>query len=300
MSERDTVTAGLPGLTEPATLGEQPQTAGAMLRQLRLSAGVDAALVASAMKVPVQKLEALENDRYEQLPDVTFARGLASAICRAFGVDPAPVLERMPVAAPGLRPRENNVNQPFKRASDRPAPLMGGSFSKPLVIAVGVLLVGAAALWLLPTLPIQLGAPTPASESPAGAPGTVRESVNPPVALEPVAGPAEMPLGAASAEQGAAPTVPAASGPRAAATPAAADEVLRFEANGETWITVRDATGKALVNRAMSAGETLNVGGALPLAVTVGRKEAVAVSVRGQPFDHKALGPSSVARFQVK
>ena len=62
----------------------------------------------------------------------------------------------------------------------------------------------------------------------------------------------------------------------------------------------RDATGKPLINRALAAGETLSLGGELPLSVTIGRKEAVAVTVRGKPFDHRSLGPSNVARFTVK
>ena len=164
-------------LTAPASLHETPVTdagprsAGQMLRALRESAGVDPALLASAMKVSPQKLEALENDRLDQLPDVTFARALASAICRAFGTDPAPVLERMPVSAPGWRQPAPPINEPFRRSSDRPVAVLTGSLSRPLVIGVVALLLGAVALWLLPTLPIQLGAPAPASEE--SAPGAV-------------------------------------------------------------------------------------------------------------------------------
>ncbi|MFT4194269.1 helix-turn-helix domain-containing protein, partial [Ottowia sp.] len=197
MSERD---SGLAGLSEAAAASPGRPTAGAMLREMRESAGVDAVLVASAMKVSLQKLEALESDRLEELPDITFARGLASAICRAFGADPAPVLERMPVSAPGLRASDHAINQPFRRAGDRPAPMGTGSFSKPALVAIAVLLLGAAALWLLPTLPIQLGAPPEAARPADG--GMVRESVEPTLAVEPA--PAELPAGAASVEQGAA------------------------------------------------------------------------------------------------
>ena len=116
MSERDTVPASLHEVPDSGA----PRSAGQMLRELRESAGVDPALLASAMKVSTQKLDALENDRLDLLPDVTFARGLASAICRAFGADPAPVLERMPVSAPGLRPPEQNINQPFRRTGEMP------------------------------------------------------------------------------------------------------------------------------------------------------------------------------------
>ena len=291
MSERETVPASLHEVPDSGA----PRSAGQMLRELRESAGVDPALLASAMKVSTQKLDALENDRLDLLPDVTFARGLASAICRAFGADPAPVLERMPVSAPGLRPPEQNINQPFRRIGDRPTPVLATSFSKPLMMVVGALLLGAAALYFLPTLPIQLGAPAPAQTS---AEGVVREDVGPTPAAEPTP-PAEMPLGAASAEQVLPPS--AAAAPAAPAPAAAAGgELVQFSAKAETWVTVRDAAGKQLINRVLAAGETVGVSGDAPLSVTIGRKDAVDVTVRGQPFDHRSLSKTTVSRFQVK
>ncbi|MBP7459578.1 MAG: helix-turn-helix domain-containing protein [Ottowia sp.] len=291
MSERETVPASLHEVPDSGA----PRSAGQMLRELRESAGVDPALLASAMKVSTQKLDALENDRLDLLPDVTFARGLASAICRAFGADPAPVLERMPVSAPGLRPPEQNINQPFRRIGDRPTPVLATSFSKPLMMVVGALLLGAAALYFLPTLPIQLGAPAPAQTS---AEGVVREDVGPTPAVEPTP-PVEMPLGAASAEQVLPPS--AAAAPAAPAPAAAAGgELVQFSAKAETWVTVRDAAGKQLINRVLAAGETVGVSGDAPLSVTIGRKDAVDVTVRGQPFDHRSLSKTTVSRFQVK
>ena len=294
MSERETVPASLHEVPDSGA----PRSAGQMLRELRESAGVDPALLASAMKVSTQKLDALENDRLDLLPDVTFARGLASAICRAFGADPAPVLERMPVSAPGLRPPEQNINQPFRRTGDRPTPVLATSFSKPLMMVVGALLLGAAALYFLPTLPIQLGAPAPAQTS---AEGVVREDVGSTPAVEPTP-PAEMPLGAASAEQVLPPSAAAAPAAPAAPAPAAAagGELVQFSAKAETWVTVRDAAGKQLINRVLAAGETVGVSGDAPLSVTIGRKDAVDVTVRGQPFDHRSLSKTTVSRFQVK
>ena len=289
MSERETVPASLHEVPDSGA----PRSAGQMLRELRESAGVDPALLASAMKVSTQKLDALENDRLDLLPDVTFARGLASAICRAFGADPAPVLERMPVSAPGLRPPEQNINQPFRRTGDRPTPVLATSFSKPLMMVVGALLLGAAALYFLPTLPIQLGAPAPAQTS---AEGVVREDVGPTPAVEPTP-PAELPLGAASAEQVLPPSAAAAP---AAPAAAAGGELVQFSAKAETWVTVRDAAGKQLINRVLAAGETVGVSGDAPLSVTIGRKDAVDVTVRGQPFDHRSLSKTTVSRFQVK
>ena len=76
--------------------------------------------------------------------------------------------------------------------------------------------------------------------------------------------------------------------------------MLGLTASSETWVTVRDATGKQLINRALASGESVGLSGELPLSVTIGRKDAVAVTVRGQPFDHKSLSMTTVARFQVK
>ena len=53
-------------------------------------------------------------------------------------------------------------------------------------------------------------------------------------------------------------------------------------------------------DRVLAAGETVGVSGDAPLSVTIGRKDAVDVTVRGQPFDHRSLSKTTVSRFQVK
>ena len=278
--------------TTESSIAQAEVSAGAMLRQLREAAGVHTAVLASVLKVPQQKLEALESDQLDQLPDVTFARGLAAAICRAFDADPAPVLARMPSAGHGLRTDNTDLNQTFRRAGDRPTPILRIGLSKPLLLVVGLLLAGAALLWLLPTLPIQLGEPAQS----INADGSVSESVTPGPPVEAVA-PAEPPVAAAPVEVAPAP----AAVPSPVAPPAVeSDQLLVIVASAETWVSVRDAAGKSIINRALAAGDTVNIKGELPLAVTIGRKEAVSVKVRGEPMDLRSLGASNVARFQVK
>lgn len=284
-------------------------TAGAMLRQMREAAGVSAAQVASAMKVAPQKLQALEDDRLDELPNVTFARALASGICRAFGADPATVLARMPVVVPELRVPDHPINQRIHRSGDQPEPMVGRRMSRLLLIAITALVVVVAVLWLLPTLPIQLGAPAgQAVPAPAASlPDEVGASGAPPQSA-----PTALPADAASATPGAAAT-PALAASATAALPAAsvaasadvhagqaAGDLLGFTAASASWVSVRDAAGKELVNRTLAAGETLGVNAAPPLSVTVGRKEAIAVTVRGKPFDIKSRSPADVARFTVK
>ncbi len=277
-----------------AVVAPTPASAGAMLRAMRESAGVDAGVLASAMKVSLPKLEALEHDRFDQLPDLTFARALAAAICRAFGVDPAPVLARMPAIAADLRPpTTGEVNEPFRGGGNGGAGAGGSAFSRPLLAVIAVLLLGAALLWLWPTWPIRLGAPEPASEPVAAA------TAEPPdaAASEPV--PAEAPQAATPGATEAAPATPTTTA-TSAGEGVPTDALLGLRASGESWVTVHDAHGKPLINRALNAGESVALNGDAPLSVTIGRKDAVQATVRGQPFDIKGLGSSTVARFQVK
>ena len=74
----------------------QVVTAGTLLRQAREAVGMDVSVLASALKVPVGKLQALEADDFTALPDAVFARALASSVCRALKIDAAPVLQGLP------------------------------------------------------------------------------------------------------------------------------------------------------------------------------------------------------------
>ena len=101
----------------------------------------------------MRKLEALEEDRYDQLPDAVFVRALASSVCRTLKIDPQPVL-RAPAAD---RPRRawcsdsEGINAPFRAPGDGAAADMGRPAVAAGVLAVFALLLGALVLVLLPT-----------------------------------------------------------------------------------------------------------------------------------------------------
>ena len=73
-----------------------------------------------SLKVPVRKLEALEDDRYDLLPDAVFVRALASSVCRTLKIDPQPVLDRLPqTAAPRLIADQRRHQRPVPRSQRR-------------------------------------------------------------------------------------------------------------------------------------------------------------------------------------
>src|SRR5437763_8876223 len=71
-------------------------TAGRLLREARQAQGLHIAALASTIKVAPRKLELLEADRVDELPDATFTRALAQTVCRTLKVDSAPILALLP------------------------------------------------------------------------------------------------------------------------------------------------------------------------------------------------------------
>lgn len=299
--------------------GSMEQTAQAgvpnSLRQLREAAGLHIAALAAALKVPVRKLEALEAGRYEELPDMTFARALASSACRQLKVDPSVVLEQIPHAtAPSLGDSQDAINAPFK-AADAPAMFsLTGWLKRPVVLGVLALLLGALVLLFLPQrfldmLPVS-GSTTATIEAPSDpAPGVpleprVTEEITQPGLALSMSVPTELTKTEAGAAT-AAMAVPSGAGEEKAgdkndSTQPVSKSLLSLRATDESWIEVVNGSGGLLMQRVLKPGDVVEFSSAPPYAVVLGRADAVQVTVRGKPFDVMPYARNNVARFEVK
>lgn len=261
-------------------------TGGAMLRQAREALGLHIAALAVSLKVPVKKLEALEADRFDLLPDTVFVRALASSVCRSLKIDPDPVLAKMPhTSAPRLRAYESGINIPFRARTSVSGLLSRDHLSKPFVWIVAGLLVGALVLFLFPIGPRTEVTTTAKTDT---------ATVNSPLPMPAPVASEEKSLPAPAAAQEAA-SAPAVLVPGSGATTG----VIVFKARAVSWIEVVDANGAVQVRKNLADGETLGASGALPLAVVVGRADTTEVQVRGKPFDLLPLAKDNVARFEV-
>jgi cytoskeleton protein RodZ len=84
-------------MTEETTPSTIPGvSAGALLRQYREAQGFKLDVLAQVLRVSSAKLQALESDRLDELPDAMFARALTLAVCRQLKVDAAAVLALLP------------------------------------------------------------------------------------------------------------------------------------------------------------------------------------------------------------
>lgn len=291
-------------------------TAGKLLRAARESQGLHLAVLAASLKVSPQKLEAIENDRPEQLPDATFARALAQSMCRALKIDAEPVLSLLPTAASagrGLDHVARGLNQPFH---DRGVPSDGDEwqrFLSPPLIAAAVLVLAAVAVYLLPVgwvgrlLPTDAGAsavPEIAASNPidtgvavSSATSIAPESASPALAAASAVG---SPEAEAAAPSSAVIDTVFSAPLGTAASASAAGGLLTMRAVAESWVEVRDAKGQVLLSRTLAAGEAAGLDGPLPLHVTVGNAEATQIVFRGQPVALSESTRDNVARLELK
>lgn len=289
-------------------------SAGSILRMAREAQGLHIDTLAVAMKIPVKKLEALEADRYDLLPDTVFARALASSICRTLKIDPTPVLERLPSnVVPRLKTDESGINTPFRVPSGG----VGGAYldhlSKPVVLAVLALLVGVLVITFFPvgslteifgegstsdgTSVTSVVTQPPSLESRNDQMGdavpTLNSSLSISIPNEPVAAAA----GSVTINDSvAAPQLVTEKVPEAAAI----TDVISFKAKGTSWVEVVDAKGVTQLNKTLRDGDVASASGAVPLNVVVGHAENTEVQLRGKPFDLTKVSKNNVARFEVK
>lgn len=320
---------------EAGTQGENAQTsmtAGTLLRQAREAAGLSLAGLAAALKVPAPKLEALEADDYAAFQDHVFMRALAQSVCRTLRMDSASVLALLPrTQLKSLADDRGSINATFKERSFKATGTSLGreNGSRKVAIIVLLLLAAAAAVYFLPKHEGDAEEPQAGASDAAALvqpAGTVSEPV---AAQEPVAPAATTPADVPAASAPASASAPATSAPAAAAVPApastttpaapAADApaegaaatstataaqtpggVLVMKANAQSWVQVKDSSGRVVLQKTLAAGESIGAEGALPLSVIVGNASGTEVRVRGELLEVAKTTRDNVARFEVK
>lgn len=290
-------------------------SAGAMLRRAREAEGLQLLDLATSLKVPVKKLEALEADSFDLLPDAVFTRALAASVCRTLKIDSALILDRLPnTARPNLKTDEAGINAPF-RASGSGAGLVAlRLLFKPSVVVVLFLLLGVLAMYLLPATPFSQLTEMSKPEAPPPLFPVLDTEPSPKKEIQPASGggaQTEQPTSsnsiATSAQQVAPAATLAASTDRAVSVPILADsgpetpgKLVVFTGRGTSWIEVIDKQGAVQVRKTIQSGEVIAASGVLPLTVVVGRADTTDVQVRGKPFDLLHISKDNVARFEVK
>ena len=318
---------------QPTLRASTAPNAGAMLRAAREQAGVHIGSLAVALKVPVARLEALEAERFDLLPDPPFVRALAGSICRALKIDSAPILALLPQNALSRLP--NRQSKPdvgtFRTSSASTAGLasLTGGMRHPVVWVVILLLLSAGALLLVPSdrlsdwvhglrgstsdlmmggasdsgassteLPVAAVAPMGPESSRDGS-GAADQTQQTGTAVATVTQ-AVTPASAGVAVPATPIAAPAATVDPATTDPATADGLIVFTSTDQSWVRVTNSRGATVFEKIVKPGVPQVANGAVPLTVVVGNAGATAVRVRGQAVDLVGITRNNVARFEVK
>lgn len=315
----------------------QVVSAGQLLREAREGRHMSIQALASALKVPVAKLQALEDDRWDLLSDVVFARAVALSICRVLQIDSAEILALLPKAGVSkLSTNPEGINTPFKDKTLRSSMSSGSDSGRgravKLLAVLAIVVVGGAGLYFVPqwtqsevdaaavhpsNVDIASSALVSAIESTQAAPAVV-------AAAQPVAESAAVAPAAPAAPESASallvaalpdntaaapvpPTAPvAAPQPATVPTPAvdapvaAAKRALRIAVTEQAWVQVRNAQQQVVMEKIMSAGDVYETDAARPLSVVIGNASVSNVEIDGVALDLARSSKNNVARFEVK
>ncbi|SEK26573.1 helix-turn-helix domain-containing protein [Ectothiorhodospira marina] len=315
----------------------QQVTPGELLRRHREAAGMSRDDLGSRLQLHPRTMAALEEDRFDALPEPPFVRGYLRGLAKVLEIDPAPLVEAYEACVQGAgqvaseRPR-SMVRTPGPVASERPAQsrpktppgLQRASVSGTWIALVGLLLAGVlgAVVWYVSTLgssPQQTDATASAPSSVRGVPGdepepllsspSPRESPQPPANAQP-----ESPERLASLE----PQAPSASvepEPASAPPEPVAQEQdqerappdlppgqgrleLRFEE--DSWVEISGADGGRLLVGLMRQGSERRIEGATPIRVFLGNAPGVRLEYNHRPVELEGrVRSDNTARFTV-
>lgn len=312
---------------EPAGVdGGAARTAGALLKAAREREGLHLAVLAATIKVSPAKLQALEQDRYEQLPNATFTRALAQSVCRSLKIDPRPVLALLPqLESPPLEGAGARLNTPFHERPNRSDGAGLAWASKPMFWAGGLLLLAAVIVGLVPpsvienltaqvgigarpevetvsvALPASVAAVTTGVPAPPVDPGAASNTSTTAVVapVDPAASVAAAGTAPAASVAAAAPSAAPVVAPAPVPVPVGSG-LLRLSATADSWIEVLDAQGQAVFSRILARGEAVAVDAAPPLRVRVGNAAGTSVAFRGQSYDLAPYTRDNVARIELR
>jgi cytoskeleton protein RodZ len=305
-------------LTEAASEAGGARGVGAELAAARQERGLGLPEVAQQLKFGVRQLEALEADRFDELPGGTFARGMVRNYARLLKIDPEPLVARITdrFNAPDTNQLAARFSQPvpFSDAGRRSTVVY-------LALSLGVLIVvaGVAYQWQhergavrqMTFVKPKAATPAPKLEPhPAPAPVAEEKPVEAPKAPEPkkaVEAPkapeAKKPVEARKPAEEKKPVEekkpPSPVQTVAALPPGGVHRIVMRVETDEAWLEVTDASGRQLVSSLNRAGAERVVQGRGPFTFVIGNASHVRIEHNGHEFDLKPYTRVEVARFTI-
>ncbi len=301
---------------------EEWRTIGVRLRKAREGAGLSREEVAQELRLSVTQITHLEESRFDRFPAPIFVKGYLRKYARLLGIPSDPLVEafdRRGLEPPSLHAELTSEKQePAKRRFGLDFDLRAEYWAA-ILVGVGVLIL--LLVWLFsdeeedeplaaqeappaaetgPAEPPQVELLAGETPAPLSAPAAI-PSVPPPAAMVAAPAPETIPAERTadvpeSRPEGAGAEVQQAEA-ATAARPSGDRLELRFSA--ESWVEIRDSTGRRLMYDLAKAGQARTLEGTPPFSILLGYAPGVEIEYNGEPYDFSRHVRGRVARFQL-
>lgn len=289
---------------EPQPVAVEPAV-GQTFIEARQAQNLSITDVANRLKLSVHQVEALEQGAYDRLPGAVFVRGFTRNYARLLKLDPEEMVRVVDAHLPRSAERnasagETNIPMPAKNSGRWP--LVAGIAA---VVFLGAALVDV--LW--PETPPSGVAVARNNTAPSP------ETATQPIPSAPLA-PSAPVADTSTVTQASPQTVAAAAVPAVSAAPAAqpaaavtanyqpnaasGGTVLRLAFDQQSWVQIRDASGKVVLEALFPPGSSREITARPPLTLVVGNAAGVHVTYGDRAIDLAPHTRVAVARLTLE
>jgi cytoskeleton protein RodZ len=293
-----------PGLddVDPAAAAQPAPGFGAALARAREALGISVGDIATRLRLHPRQIIALEEERLDALPELTFVRGFLRNYAKEVQLDPAPLLAALNARTPAAAAvGETIAGTGVAAAEVRRAGVERASRLGVIGGSVAMLVVLGAIGWVASQRkaapPVEAGAPATAAPvarpetQPEAAAATPAQATSADAAAEPKGGslpaPAAAPGDAAAAATPTPGAAPAAATTTSPTPPAAAGGGLRLVVGDRpSWVEITQADGRVVLTGLLDAGAERRIANLQPpLQLVIGNASSVTLEYRGKAVD---------------
>jgi len=271
-------------------------TVGAALRKAREERALAVDEVATQLNLTATRIGQIEAGKWQQLPCLTFARGYLRLYARFLELDAEALVEQFNQETDGLAALTESPLHSARDLAQRPSFLGVRLLSLIFLIALAI----GGFLWWEANTKVAKEQPTTQEQdwpleleqsAEVGAKDEPPVVENPPVAQVPSETEDEAVAAADDAAQQDNPVEQVRDDEVNDSVVAVSNEGrLNFEFSGDCWLQVKDGAGKVLYSGILSAADTLELSGVLPLELRIGNPPAVKLRYNDVPvvIEHSA------------